>query len=57
MDDQTQAVLGSNSNYTIFSFGGHVIGFIISAYIEQCAKIKIWDNNYLATRAKFNSFT
>ena len=40
---------------TVFSYGGHVIWFLNSPYLEYYTSIKEWDDRYMVTSAKYST--
>ncbi len=55
MADRELAVLSSGDGFTSFSYGGHMIRFRTSPYLERYTRIKKWDNGYLVTMAKYTT--
>lgn len=48
------AVLYSESGYTVFKFGNHIIRFKAPYSLEYYSSVKEWDNGYLVVMAKYS---
>lgn len=55
MADNGLAILSSSGGFTVFSYGGHIIRFRSSPYLERYTRVKEWDNGYLVTMAKYST--
>ena len=55
MPEKDFATLSSGGGYISFSYGGHVIRFRTSPYLERYTGIKEWDNGYLVSTAKYST--
>lgn len=51
----SQATLSSQGEFTIFSFGPHVIRFRTSPRLERYTSIREWDHGYLVVTAKYKN--
>ena len=47
------ATLSNERNYTIFSYGGHVIRFVAPYSLEYYTEVKEWNKGYLVVMAKY----
>jgi hypothetical protein len=50
-----EATLSSSGDFTIFSFGEHVIRFRTSSHLERYTAIKEWDAGYIVCMAKYDN--
>ena len=55
MTEQGLATLSSGDGFTSFSYGGHVIRFRTSPYLERYTSVREWDNGYLVATAKYTT--
>ena len=55
MRDTGTATLSCDNGFTCFSYGGHLIRFRTSPYLERYTGVKEWDNGYLVTTAKYST--
>lgn len=55
MQENGMATLSNSNGFTCFSYGGHVIRFRTSPYLERYTGVKEWDNGYLVTTAKYST--
>lgn len=47
--------LSNEGEYTVFSFGNHVIRFLAPYSLEYYTKIKEWNKGYLVVMAKYSN--
>lgn len=47
------ALLSNENNYTVFSFGNHVIRFAAPYSLERYTEVREWNNGYLVVMAKY----
>ena len=47
------ATLSNEGEYTVFSFGNHVIRFLAPYSLEYYTEVKEWDSGYLVVMAKY----
>lgn len=52
---ESQAVLSSRDDFTVFSFGKHTIRFRTSPRLERYTAVKEWDKGYLVVSAKYRN--
>lgn len=50
----SDAVLSSEKNFTVFTFGKHVIRFRAPYSLERYTDIKEWDHGYIVAMAKYS---
>lgn len=55
MTDSCCAFLGSNGEYTTFTFGETTLTFLTSKDLDRYLKVLTWDHGYLVVLAKYKS--
>lgn len=54
---ENYAALSNSGNYTIFTYGTHIIRFKTSSHLERYTKVLEWDNGYLVVMAKYDNMS
>lgn len=52
-ENSQQAILGNESNYTVFRAGDKVIRFRAPYSLEHYTEVKEWDHGYIVAMAKY----